>query len=41
MISYNSVVHDRLVDSKTLFSDKQFGREGAKRTFPVEVDSIN
>ena len=40
MISYNSVVHDRIVDSKTLFADMRFGREGAKRTFPANVDSI-
>ena len=40
MMSYNSVVHDRIVDSKTLFADMRFGREGANRTFPANVDSI-
>ena len=41
MSSYNSVVHDREVDSRTLFADMKFGREGAKRTFPASVDSID
>ena len=41
MSSYNSVVHDREVDSRTLFADIKFGREGAKRTFPASVDSID